>query len=67
MHFDLHLLLRRDSVEATATCIALDINDTESVSGILADAFECCQSTGVNFRFESFSLFTQPFFILLGF
>ena len=67
VHFDFHLLLRRNSVEATSTCVTLDVNDTQTIAGILADAFEGCKCACVNFGFKGLGLFTQALFILLGF
>ncbi len=65
-HLDFKLFLRRDAVETAAACVALDIDYSEAVTGVLADALERVECAGVNHRLEVFGLLAEAFFILAG-
>ena len=67
VHLNFHLALSRNAIEATAACIALHINNAQSVTGIFAYALECCQQTSVNLRLKLLGLVAKLLFILLGF
>ena len=67
MHLDVELTLGRNLIEATATSIALHIDDAESVAGILADALEAGEQTRFYLQFEFFCFFLQLFFFLTRF
>ena len=64
MHLDVELSLWRDFVEATSTSSTLDINDSQAVTGVFTNAFECRQQTGVDLLFEFFGFFAQFFLVL---
>ena len=62
---DLHLFLRWNTVEATAAGIALDIDEAQTVTGILADALECRKYTLViDMLLDLLGLFAQTLLIL---
>ncbi len=65
-HLYLGLFLRRNAVEASAAGAALDIDDAETVAGVLADAFESCQCARVDLGLEFFGLGAKEFFVLTG-
>jgi hypothetical protein len=67
VHFDFHLFLRRDAVEAATTGVTLDVNDAEAVASVFADAFESGECTLVDVWFESFCFFAEAFFFLTSF
>ena len=58
VHLDVELTLRRYTVETTTTCIALDINDSQTIACIFANALECLQETRLDEIFEIFYSFT---------
>lgn len=67
MHLDFELLLRGDAVEAAAAGVALDVNHTQTVAGIFADALEGIERIGVDFRLEFLGLLTEALLVLTGF
>ena len=48
VHLDIELALRWNLVEATATCITLHVNDTQTVAGTITDALEALEQTWLN-------------------
>ena len=66
MHLDLHLLLRRNAVEATSTGIALYIHNAETVACVVAYALKRFQGTLVDARLYLLGLYAQTLFILSG-
>ena len=58
VHLDFELLLRGDAVEAAAAGVALDVDNTQAVAGIFADALEGIERIGVDFRLELLGLLT---------
>ena len=65
MHANLHLLLRWDTVEATAACVALYIYNAEAVASILAYALECSkESLVVDASLHCFCLVAEVVFLL---
>ena len=67
VHLDFELLLRGDTVEAAAAGVALDVNNTQTVAGIFADALEGIERIGVDFRLELLGLLTEALLVLTGF
>ena len=64
MHAYFHLFLGRDTVEAAATGIALDVHDTEAVTSIFADTLESCKCAFVYLGLKGFGLISQGVFFL---
>ncbi len=67
VHLDLHLLLRRDAVEAASTGIALYVYDAETVAGVVTDALEGFECALVDARLYLLGLYAQTLFVLFGF
>ena len=67
VHLDFELLLRGDAVEAAAAGVALDVDNTQTVAGIFADALEGIERIGVDFRLELLGLLTEALLVLTGF
>ena len=66
-HLDLGLLLRRDTVEAAAAGVTLDVDHSETVACVLADALECVEQTlVVKLLFEFLGVVAQVFLVLTG-
>ena len=63
---DFELFLRRDAVEAATAGVTLDVDDAETVAGVLADAFEGLESAVVDARFDSFGFLAEGLFFLTG-
>ena len=64
MHLDIQLTLRWNLVEATATSITLNVNDTKTVTGILTDTLEALEQTALNTSLVILSLSLQDFLLL---
>ena len=68
MHLDFHLALGRYAVEATSTGITLNVDDAQTVAGILANALEGRQQTlVVELHLKLLSLVAELLLILLCF
>ncbi len=67
VHLDIELALRWNLVEATATCITLHVNDTQTVAGTLADTLEAGEQTWLNLLLKLESLLLQTLLLLTGF
>ena len=67
MHLDIELALRWNLVEATATCITLHVNDTQTVAGTITDALEALEQTWLNLLLELECLLLQILLFLTGF
>ena len=68
MHFDFHLALSRNAVEAAAARVTLNGNDAQSVASITANAFEGLQEAFVvDFAFDGFCLSVEFFLVLTSF
>ena len=61
----LYLALCRDAVEASAAGIALHVDDSKTVAGILADALESLEQTWLDFLLEGFRLLAELLLVLL--
>ena len=66
MHLDVELALRWNLVEATATCITLHVNDTQTVAGTITDALEALEQTWLNLLLELECLLLQILLLLTG-
>ena len=67
MHLDIELALRWNLVEATATCVTLHVNDTQTVAGTITDALEALEQTWLNLLLELECLLLQILLFLTGF
>ena len=67
VHLDIELALRWNLVEATATCITLHVNDTQTVAGTITDALEALEQTWLNLLLELECLLLQILLFLTGF
>jgi len=67
VHLNFHLLLRRNAVEAAATCVTLHVNDAEAVACVAAQTLECREGAFDDFGLEGLSFLAQVFFFLAGF
>ena len=66
MHLDFKLTLGRNTVEAAAAGITLDVNHAEAVAGILSDTLECGQGACIDHRLQVLGLLTQTLLVLAG-
>ena len=64
VHADFKLFLRWNAVETATAGITLDVDDAKTITGVLADALEGIESTGIDTRFECFCLFAETLFVL---
>ena len=63
VHLDVELSLWRYLVEASSTRVTLHVDDTESVTHILAYALEALQQTWLNAHLKVLGLLTQLLFL----